>query len=249
MCRWTVTQGAPVAWYPSCACSRHRSHLISLTILLILLLLGPSSSSPLSAPSPDSEGTRNAQRGIPPRPFLSNPPLSTSPAPVRASSARLPRAINMSASATIVGRHVRSSYNHLQGDVRRRKLFSFQKFFLRIDKKGKVNGTKSEDDPYSVLEIKSVDVGVVAIRGLSSNHYLAISKKGELYGARDFGPDCRLIERIEENKYNTYASAEWRNKKKHMFVGLNTNGKPMRGKKTRRKNTSTHFLPIGVQPR
>lgn len=154
-----------------------------------------------------------------------------------------------SSSATVVGRHVRSSYNHLQGDVRRRKLFSYQKFFLRIDKKGKVNGTKSEDDPYSILEIKSVDVGVVAIRGLSSNYYLAISKKGELYGARDFGPDCRLIERIEENKYNTYASAEWRNKKKHMFVGLNANGKPMRGKKTRRKNTATHFLPIVVQPR
>lgn len=34
-----------------------------------------------------------------------------------------------------------------------------------------------------ILEIKSVDVGVVAIRGLSSNHYLAISKKGVLYGA------------------------------------------------------------------
>lgn len=46
------------------------------------------------------------------------------------------------------GRHVRS-YNHLQGDIRRRKLFSFQKFFLRIDKNGKVNGTKSKDDPLS----------------------------------------------------------------------------------------------------
>jgi syndecan 4 len=34
-----------------------------------------------------------------------------------------------------------------------------------------------------VLEIKSVDVGIVAIKGLSSNFYLAISKKGELYGA------------------------------------------------------------------
>lgn len=46
------------------------------------------------------------------------------------------------------GRHVRS-YNHLQGDIRRRKLFSFQKFFLRIDRNGKVNGTKSKDDPLS----------------------------------------------------------------------------------------------------
>lgn len=46
------------------------------------------------------------------------------------------------------GRHVRS-YNHLLGDIRRRKLFSFQRFFLRIDKNGKVNGTKIKDDPFS----------------------------------------------------------------------------------------------------
>ncbi|XP_068559925.1 fibroblast growth factor 10-like [Cebidichthys violaceus] len=141
------------------------------------------------------------------------------------------------------GRHVRS-YNHLQGDMRRRKLFSFQKFFLRIDRNGKVNGTKSKDDPLSILEITSVDVGVVAIKGLNSNYYLAISRKGELYGAREFGVDCTLKERIEENGYNTYASAEWRNKKRQMFVGLNVHGRPLRGKKTRRKNTATHFLPI-----
>uniref|UniRef100_A0A3Q3GE23 Fibroblast growth factor n=1 Tax=Labrus bergylta TaxID=56723 RepID=A0A3Q3GE23_9LABR len=143
------------------------------------------------------------------------------------------------------GRHVRS-YNHLQGDIRRRKLFSFQKFFLRIDRNGKVNGTKSKDDPLSILEITSVDVGVVAIKGLNSNYYLAISRKGELYGARDFGVDCTLKERIEENGYNTYASAQWRNKKRQMFVGLNVHGKPLRGKKTRRRNTATHFLPILV---
>ncbi|MEQ2239363.1 Fibroblast growth factor 10, partial [Ilyodon furcidens] len=101
-----------------------------------------------------------------------------------------------------------------------------------------------------ILEIKSVDVGVVAIRGLSSNHYLAIRKNGVLYGAKEFGPDCRLVERIEENQYNTYASAEWRTKKnKCMFVGLNAKGKPMKGKRTRRKNTSTHFLPMLVSPR
>ncbi|XP_019727565.1 fibroblast growth factor 10a [Hippocampus comes] len=258
MCRWTVTQGAPVAWLSSRP--RHRRHatpphlLAALVFILLLLLLGPSSSSPLSSPAPPSlNESHHAGGGSPPRPFVSreSSASSSSPAPLHASSARLPRATNLSSPspAAVVGRHVRSSYNHLQGDVRRRKLFSYQKFFLRIDKKGKVNGTKSEDDPYSILEIKSVDVGVVAIRGLSSNYYLAISKKGELYGARDFGPDCRLIERIEENKYNTYASAEWRNKRKHMFVGLNANGKAVRGKKTRRKNTTTHFLPIVVHPR
>ncbi|TRY99389.1 hypothetical protein DNTS_002007 [Danionella cerebrum] len=156
-----------------------------------------------------------------------------------------PRGTN-SSSSSVVGRHVRS-YNHLSGDVRKRKLFSYQKFFLRIDKNGKVNGTKSKDDPYSTLEIKSVEVGIVAIKGIQSNYYLAINKKGVVYGARDFGVDCKLIERIEENRYNTYASAEWRNKKKHMFVGLSANGRPMRAKKTRRKNTATHFLPIPLE--
>ncbi|XP_016389748.1 fibroblast growth factor 10-like [Sinocyclocheilus rhinocerous] len=150
-----------------------------------------------------------------------------------------------SASASTSGRHVRS-YVHLQGDVRQRKLFSFQKFFLRIGKDGRVNGTKSKDDPYSILEITSVDVGIVAIRGIGSNLYLAISKKGELYGARNYGINCRLKERIEENGYNTYASAEWRNKKRQMFVGLSAHGRPLRGRKTRRKNTATHFLPILV---
>lgn len=243
MCRWTVTQGAPVAWFSSCPSCRSPSLLLSFTFLL---LLRPSSSS-LSI---DSEKSHNAPGGTSSQLFISCPPPSSSIVSLHASSARLPRATNMSSSsATVLGRHVRSSYKHLQGDVRRRKLFSFHKFFLRIDKDGNVNGTKSENDPYSILEIKSVDVGVLAIRGLSSNRYLAIRKNGVLYGARDFGPDCHLVECIEENKYNTYASAEWRNKKRPMFVGLNGNGKPMKGKKTRRKNTATHFLPIVVQPR
>lgn len=63
---------------------------------------------------------------------------------------------------------------------------------------------------------------------------------------REFGVDCTLKERIEENGYNTYASAKWKHGKRQMFVGLNGQGKPMRGKKTRRKNTATHFLPTVV---
>ncbi|XP_051552392.1 fibroblast growth factor 10-like [Myxocyprinus asiaticus] len=159
------------------------------------------------------------------------------------SACRLHRAHRVANTSS--GRHVRS-YVHLQGDVRQRKLFSFQKFFLRIGKDGSVNGTKSKDDPYSILEITSVDVGIVAIRGLGSNHYLAISKKGKLHGVRNYGINCHLKERIEENGYNTYASAQWKNKRRQMFVGLSTHGRPLRGRKTRRRNTATHFLPIVV---
>lgn len=145
MCRWTVTQGARVACFSSCPCFRPPSRLRSLTFVVLFLLLRPGSPSSLSAASVRPRDARHAPGGTPPDTFTPHP--SHTP-PLHASSARLPRATNAS-SATAVGRHARSSYNHLQGDVRRRKLFSYQKFFLRIDRKGKVNGTKSEDDPYS----------------------------------------------------------------------------------------------------
>lgn len=45
-------------------------------------------------------------------------------------------------------RHTRS-YNHLEGDVRLRRLYSANKFFLCIDKTGKVDGTRRKNYPDS----------------------------------------------------------------------------------------------------
>ncbi|KAG8456656.1 hypothetical protein GDO86_002440, partial [Hymenochirus boettgeri] len=97
-----------------------------------------------------------------------------------------------------------------------------------------------------ILEITSVDVGVVAVKAINSNYYLAMNKKGHIYGSKAFNTDCKLKERIEENGYNTYASHNWKNNKRQMFVALNGKGNPRKGPKTRRKNTSAHFLPIVV---
>ncbi|XP_032661199.1 fibroblast growth factor 10 [Chelonoidis abingdonii] len=143
------------------------------------------------------------------------------------------------------GRHVRS-YNHLQGDVRWRKLYSYNKYFLKIEKNGKVSGTKKENCPYSILEITSVEIGVVAVKSINSNYYLAMNKKGKVYGSKEFNSDCKLKERIEENGYNTYASLNWKHNGRQMFVALNGRGATKRGQKTRRKNTSAHFLPMVV---
>ncbi|KAJ7427249.1 hypothetical protein WISP_08740 [Willisornis vidua] len=49
------------------------------------------------------------------------------------SSSSFPSSFSSPSSA---GRHVRS-YNHLQGDVRKRKLYSYNKYFLKIEKNGK----------------------------------------------------------------------------------------------------------------
>lgn len=34
-----------------------------------------------------------------------------------------------------------------------------------------------------ILEITSVEIGVVAVKAINSNYYLAMNKKGKLYGS------------------------------------------------------------------
>ncbi|TSK53673.1 Fibroblast growth factor 10 [Bagarius yarrelli] len=96
----------------------------------------------------------------------------------------------------------------------------------------------------SLMEIRSVSVGVVAIKSVSTGLYLAMSKKGTLFGSVRYTPSCKFKERIEENGYNTYASLRWKHGGRQMFVSLNGRGKPRRGHKARRRHPSTHFLPM-----
>ncbi|XP_009702475.1 PREDICTED: fibroblast growth factor 10-like [Cariama cristata] len=103
-----------------------------------------------------------------------------------------------------------------------------------------------EVHPGGILEITSVEIGVVAVKSIKSNYYLAMNKKGKVYGSKEFNSDCKLKERIEENGYNTYASLNWKHNGRQMFVALNGRGATKRGQKTRRKNTSAHFLPMVV---
>ncbi|KAK9408569.1 fibroblast growth factor 10 [Crotalus adamanteus] len=73
-----------------------------------------------------------------------------------------------------------------------------------------------------------------------------MNKNGKVYGSKEFNNDCKLKERIEENGYNTYASFSWKNNGKQMFVALNGKGGTRKGQRTRRKNTTAHFLPMVV---
>lgn len=61
---------------------------------------------------------------------------------------------------------------------------------------------------------------------------------------KEFSPNCKFKERIEENGYNTYASLRWRHRGRPMFLSLNSKGRPQRGGQTRRQHLSTHFLPM-----
>ncbi|XP_006898085.1 PREDICTED: fibroblast growth factor 22 [Elephantulus edwardii] len=138
------------------------------------------------------------------------------------------------------------SYPHLEGDVRWRRLFSSTHFFLCVDPGGRVQGTRWGHSPDSIVEIRSVHVGTVVIQAVHTGFYVAMNRRGRLYGSRVYTRDCRFQERIEENGYNTYAVQRWRHRGRPMFLALDGRGVPRRGGRTRRHHLSTHFLPVLV---
>ncbi|XP_004590672.2 fibroblast growth factor 5 [Ochotona princeps] len=119
-------------------------------------------------------------------------------------------------------------------------------FHLQIYPDGKVNGSH-EANMLSILEIFAVSQGIVGIRGVFSNKFLAMSKKGKLHASAKFTDDCKFRERFQENSYNTYASAIHRTERtgREWYVALNKRGKAKRGCSPRVKpqHVSTHFLP------
>ncbi|KAM9330545.1 fibroblast growth factor 5 [Gastrophryne carolinensis] len=119
-------------------------------------------------------------------------------------------------------------------------------FHLQIHPDGKVNGSH-EANHLSILEIFAVSQGIVGIRGVFSNSFLAMSKKGKLHATPKFTDDCKFLERYQENSYNTYASATYRTEKtgRRWYVALNKRGKAKKGSSPRVKpqHISTHFLP------
>ncbi|NWS44456.1 FGF22 factor, partial [Probosciger aterrimus] len=139
-------------------------------------------------------------------------------------------------------------YGHLEGDVRWRRLFSATRFFLRIDGSGGVEGTRWRERPGSenpkpcrcsgCFLCRSCWVMMGPERSRRSPHSLSCQK--------EFSPNCKFMERIEENGYNTYAALRWRHRGRPMFLSLNSKGRPQRGGKTRRQQLSTHFLPMLV---
>uniref|UniRef100_A0A672F5Z3 Fibroblast growth factor n=1 Tax=Salarias fasciatus TaxID=181472 RepID=A0A672F5Z3_SALFA len=129
-------------------------------------------------------------------------------------------------------------YEHLGGAPRRRKLYCATKYHLQIHPSGRIDGSLEENNPFSIMEITAVDVGVVAIKGLFSGRYLAMNEKGRLYASETFNRECEFVERIHELGYNTYASA-----KRQWYVSINGKGRPRRGFKTRSTDKASLFLP------
>ncbi|XP_057699512.1 fibroblast growth factor 7 [Corythoichthys intestinalis] len=142
-------------------------------------------------------------------------------------------------------RHTRN-YDYMEGgDVRIRQLFSRTQWFLTIDEEGNINGTQDPTNCYSILEIRTVsEGGILAIKGIKSQHYISMNKGGQLQGKRTYNENCNFKEVFLENYFNAYSSTKWTKNGREMFIALSQKGRPLRGKRTRREHVASHFIPM-----
>ncbi|NXE56617.1 FGF22 factor, partial [Casuarius casuarius] len=138
--------------------------------------------------------------------------------------------------------------------VRWRRLFSATRFFLCIDGGGGVEGTRWRERPGSEWgrgrgrgqEETRGWTGRPAAAGTQAGTAAEEAARAEPLLRLEFSPSCAFEERIEENGYNSYASLRWRRRGRPMFLSLDSRGRPRRGRATRRRHLSTHFLPLLV---
>ncbi|MEQ2196722.1 Fibroblast growth factor 6 [Xenoophorus captivus] len=89
--------------------------------------------------------------------------------------------------------------------------------------------------PKGLIEISTVDRGVISLFGVRSQLFVAMNSRGRLYGT----DECKFKETLLPNNYNAYESFVY----KGFYIGLSKHGRVKRGNKATTAMTVTHFLP------
>ncbi|XP_057559514.1 fibroblast growth factor 6 [Hippopotamus amphibius kiboko] len=129
---------------------------------------------------------------------------------------------------------------YLVGIKRQRRLYCNVGigFHLQVPPDGQISGTH-EENPYSLLEISTVERGVVSLFGVKSALFVAMNSKGRLYTTPSFQEECKFRETLLPNNYNAYESDLYRG----TYIALSKYGRVKRGSKVSPVMTVTHFLP------
>ncbi|XP_039607162.1 fibroblast growth factor 2 [Polypterus senegalus] len=116
-------------------------------------------------------------------------------------------------------------------------------YFLRINADGRVDGIREKNDPYIKLQLQAESIGVITIKGVCANRYLAMNEDGRLFGSKCATDECFFIERLESNNYNTYRSQKYSD----WYVALKRTGQYKSGSKTSLGQKAILFLPMSAK--
>ncbi|XP_033991790.1 fibroblast growth factor 13a isoform X2 [Trematomus bernacchii] len=170
----------------------------------------------------------------------------SSPTKVKGTTCEKPNRLNVFSRVKLFGskkRRRRRPEPQLKGIVT--KLYSRQGFHLQLQADGTIDGTKEEDNGYSVFNLIPVGLRVVAIQGVQTKLYLAMNSDGFLYTSEHFTPECKFKESVFENYYVTYSSMIYRQQQsgRGWYLGLNKEGEIMKGNHVKKNKPAAHFLP------
>ncbi|XP_054272190.1 fibroblast growth factor 9-like isoform X2 [Macrosteles quadrilineatus] len=105
-----------------------------------------------------------------------------------------------------------------------------------------VEGVDEDMNQFAVLEFTSAGFGgLVRIRGVNSSLYLAMNKKGRLFGEPNPREDETVFIEGVLGQYNTYMSHKYQKAK--WYVGIKKTGKQKPGYKTKWGQKAIQFLP------
>ncbi|KAJ7326987.1 hypothetical protein JRQ81_016746 [Phrynocephalus forsythii] len=116
-------------------------------------------------------------------------------------------------------------------------------FFLRINPDGRVDGVREKSDPHIKLLLQAEERGVVSIKGVCANRFLAMNEDGRLLALKYVTDECFFFERLESNNYNTYRSRKYCD----WYVALKRTGQYKPGPKTGRGQKAILFLPMSAK--
>ncbi|GCC38118.1 fibroblast growth factor 2 [Chiloscyllium punctatum] len=116
-------------------------------------------------------------------------------------------------------------------------------YFLRILPDGRVDGTREKNDGNIKLQLQAEAIGVISIKGICANRFLAMNEDGKLYGSKLPTDECFFHERLEPNNYNTYRSKKYES----WYVALKRTGQYKPGPKTGPGQKAILFLPMSAK--
>ncbi|XP_075056304.1 fibroblast growth factor 2 [Mixophyes fleayi] len=116
-------------------------------------------------------------------------------------------------------------------------------FFLRINSDGKVDGSREKSDSHIKLQFQAEERGIVSIKGMTANRYLAMKEDGKLTALKGITDECFFYERLEANNYNTYRSRKYSD----WYVALKRTGQQKNGSQTSLGQKAVLFLPMSAK--
>ncbi|XP_055653705.1 fibroblast growth factor 2 isoform X1 [Falco peregrinus] len=112
------------------------------------------------------------------------------------------------------------------------------------EKMGKVFAIGCDCPKLSVkLQLQAEERGVVSIKGVSANRFLAMKEDGRLLALKCATEECFFFERLESNNYNTYRSRKYSD----WYVALKRTGQYKPGPKTGPGQKAILFLPMSAK--